>query len=99
MLNYGIIQNQDAPHYESQSHLSLYELPLYKAKGDETHKMEQETKAIAWCTVGLALARELKSHEKIALFSEYIHKPHKNAFSEMPLTYENPGGNLWLTKN
>jgi len=33
------------------------------------------------------------------LYSEYIHKHHKSAFSAMPLSHENLGGNLWLTKN
>ena len=61
MLNYGIIQNQGAPHYESQSELSLYELRLFEEMGNEAHKMGQETEAIAWYTAGLALARELQS--------------------------------------
>ncbi len=72
MLNYGIIQNQDAPHYESQSDVSLYELRLYEEMGDDAYKMGQETEAIALYTIGLALARELKSPEKIALFSNLI---------------------------
>jgi hypothetical protein len=35
---------------------------------------------------------------EINLFSEYIHKHHKQAFKDMPLTYKNAGGNLWLRK-
>ncbi|MGD0709856.1 MAG: class I SAM-dependent methyltransferase [Bacteroidales bacterium] len=35
---------------------------------------------------------------EIKLFSEYIHKHHKEAFMDMPLCYENTGGNLWLEK-
>jgi predicted O-methyltransferase YrrM len=35
---------------------------------------------------------------KIKLFSEYLHKHHKEIFQNMPLTYKNPGGNIWLEK-
>jgi predicted O-methyltransferase YrrM len=35
---------------------------------------------------------------EILLFSDYIHKHHKEAFIDMPLTYKNSGGNLWLVK-
>jgi predicted O-methyltransferase YrrM len=35
---------------------------------------------------------------EIRLFSDYIHRHHKVAFKDMPLTYENSGGNLWLEK-
>jgi len=35
---------------------------------------------------------------KIRLFSEYIHKHHKEAFADMPLSYKNTGGNLWIEK-
>ena len=35
---------------------------------------------------------------EITLFSEYIHKLHREAFKDMPLTYKNPGGNFWLLK-
>lgn len=35
---------------------------------------------------------------QIKLFSHYIHLHHKNAFKEMPLTFKNFGGNLWLQK-
>jgi hypothetical protein len=35
---------------------------------------------------------------EILLFSHYIHKHHKDAFKEMPLTYKNTGGNLWIQK-
>jgi|ERR1035437_2593818 predicted O-methyltransferase YrrM len=35
---------------------------------------------------------------EIKLFSEYIHKHHKKAFENMPLSYKNPGGNFWLLK-
>ena len=34
----------------------------------------------------------------ICLFSHYLHTHHKDAFADMPLTYLNPGGNLWLQK-
>ncbi len=35
---------------------------------------------------------------KIKLFSHYLHKHHSSVFENMPLTYENTGGNLWLEK-
>ena len=35
---------------------------------------------------------------EIILFSDYMHKFHKESFKKMPLTYENTGGNLWLVK-
>lgn len=35
---------------------------------------------------------------EIQLFSEYIHKHHKEAFKNMPLSYNNTGGNLWIMK-
>ncbi len=35
---------------------------------------------------------------EIKLFSEYLHKHHKNVFEEMPLCYNNAGGNLWIEK-
>ena len=35
---------------------------------------------------------------KIRLFSEYIHRHHKDAFKEMSLSYNNTGGNLWIEK-
>lgn len=35
---------------------------------------------------------------KIKLFSHYLHRHHKEAFSNMPLSYKNPGGSLWLEK-
>lgn len=35
---------------------------------------------------------------EIRLFSDYIHRHHKVAFKDMPLTYKNKGGNLWLEK-
>ncbi len=35
---------------------------------------------------------------EILLFSDYIHQHHKAAFKEMPLTYKNTGGNLWIRK-
>ena len=37
-------------------------------------------------------------HFKILLFADYLHKNHKEAFSELPLTYKNSGGNLWIQK-
>jgi predicted O-methyltransferase YrrM len=35
---------------------------------------------------------------EIKLFSEYLHKLHPHAFSQMPLTSKNPGGNFWMQK-
>lgn len=35
---------------------------------------------------------------EILLFSHYIHTMHPKTFEKMPLTYKNPGGNLWLRK-
>jgi predicted O-methyltransferase YrrM len=35
---------------------------------------------------------------EILLFSEYLHKHHKQAYTDMPLCYKNPGGNLWIVK-
>jgi len=35
---------------------------------------------------------------EIILFSDFMHKFYKNAFSELPLAYLNTGGNLWLKK-
>jgi predicted O-methyltransferase YrrM len=35
---------------------------------------------------------------RIKLFSEYLHRHHPNVFSEMPLCYNNTGGNLWIEK-
>lgn len=35
---------------------------------------------------------------QIRLFSEYIHRHHKHGFAQMPLTYNNFGGNLWIEK-
>ena len=35
---------------------------------------------------------------QIKLFSQYIHSFYKDAFSEMPLSYKNTGGNIWLEK-
>jgi predicted O-methyltransferase YrrM len=35
---------------------------------------------------------------EIKLFSEYLHKLHPHAFSQMPLTAKNPGGNFWMQK-
>ncbi len=35
---------------------------------------------------------------EIQLFSHYIHKHHKEAFTNMPLCYNNPGGNFWMLK-
>ena len=35
---------------------------------------------------------------KIILFSHYLHERHKEVFKEIPLTYKNKGGNLWLEK-
>jgi len=35
---------------------------------------------------------------KILLFSDYIHKHHKEAFSYMPMSDLDPGMNIWLEK-
>lgn len=35
---------------------------------------------------------------EVVLFSDYLHKFHKNVFESMPLTYNNTGGNLWIKK-
>jgi len=35
---------------------------------------------------------------KIILFSDYLHKHHRDAFAQMPLCYKNTGGNLWMMK-
>lgn len=35
---------------------------------------------------------------EILLFSDYLHKHFKEAFRNMPLTYKNTGGNLWLVR-
>ena len=47
------------------------------------------------------LIRALLSYNdqfEIILFSHYIHLHHKEAFKDMPLTYKNTGGNLWIRK-
>lgn len=35
---------------------------------------------------------------EILHFSQFIHNHHKEAFQNMPLTYKNTGGNLWIRK-
>lgn len=35
---------------------------------------------------------------KIKVFSHYLHTHHASVFKNMPLAYENKGGNLWLEK-
>lgn len=35
---------------------------------------------------------------EILLFSHYMHEKHESSFEKMPLSYKNPGGNLWLRK-
>jgi hypothetical protein len=35
---------------------------------------------------------------KIKLFSHYMHRFHQDTFKEMPLSYKNPGGNIWIEK-
>lgn len=35
---------------------------------------------------------------EIKVFSEYLHKHHKDTFIEFPLSYLNTGGNLWIEK-
>jgi predicted O-methyltransferase YrrM len=39
------------------------------------------------------------THYKVILFSDYIHRFYPACFSDMPLTYKNTGGNLWLQKS
>jgi predicted O-methyltransferase YrrM len=34
----------------------------------------------------------------IKLFADYLHKKHSDCYINMPLTYKNTGGNLWLQK-
>ena len=35
---------------------------------------------------------------KIKLFTHYLHTHHKEAYTNMPLCYKNPGGNIWIEK-
>lgn len=35
---------------------------------------------------------------EILFFGDYLHKHHPYAYKDMPLTYENTGGNIWLRK-
>jgi hypothetical protein len=35
---------------------------------------------------------------EIKIFADYLHLHHKNAFENMPLTYKNTGGNIWIQK-
>jgi predicted O-methyltransferase YrrM len=35
---------------------------------------------------------------EIKLFSEYLHQHHKDSFKDLPLSYNNTGGNLWIQK-
>ena len=35
---------------------------------------------------------------KIKIFSHFIHTFHKTAFKDMPLSYNNTGGNIWIEK-
>jgi predicted O-methyltransferase YrrM len=35
---------------------------------------------------------------EIKLFSDYLHNHHKDIFVDMPLTYKNHGGSLWIEK-
>lgn len=35
---------------------------------------------------------------EIRLFSDYLHRFHREAFSEMPLCYKDTGGNMWIAK-
>jgi predicted O-methyltransferase YrrM len=35
---------------------------------------------------------------EIKLFSEYLHQHHKESFKDLPLSYNNTGGNLWIQK-
>lgn len=36
---------------------------------------------------------------EILLFSDFMHRFHREEFSNMPLTFKNTGGNLWIRKN
>jgi predicted O-methyltransferase YrrM len=48
------------------------------------------------------LLRAFLSYNKdfeIVMFADYIHKNHSSAFGQMPLTYKNSGGSLWIRKN
>ncbi len=52
-----------------------------------------------WNEIYLLRAFLSYNHDfEILLFSDYMHTHHKSAFAEMPLTYKNTGGNLWLRK-
>ena len=35
---------------------------------------------------------------EIRIFSNYIHRFHNDAFRDMPLSYQNTGGNIWIEK-
>jgi hypothetical protein len=35
---------------------------------------------------------------EIVLFSDYLHRLHKEAFEKMPLSYNDTGGNFWVVK-
>lgn len=35
---------------------------------------------------------------EIKLFADYLHKQHKDVFTNLPLSYKNTGGNLWIEK-
>ncbi len=35
---------------------------------------------------------------EVKLFSDYLHRHHKDVFEGMPLCYKNTGGNLWIEK-
>lgn len=35
---------------------------------------------------------------EIKIFSEYLHRHHKEVFADLPLAYLNAGGNLWIEK-
>lgn len=39
------------------------------------------------------------SEYDIVLFSDYLHKHHREVFESMPLCFENTGGSLWIMKN
>jgi hypothetical protein len=72
MLNFGIIQNPQANFTEVLGDLPVYDLDLYEEMGDNAHKVGNENEAISWYSKGLAMARELRSPEKIKLFTNLI---------------------------
>lgn len=72
MLNYGISQNGNIPHYEEEGESDEIILNLYKSFGDEANKLGHEQEAISWYRRGLQEATKRNNKEKIALFSNLI---------------------------